>query len=177
MAARTILIVDDEPRALHSLYRSLRGLPGDWDIRCAASAADALVLLGQRPADVLLTDLYMPGMDGLQLLRQVRGTWPEMLRLAMSGYSDQEQAMQPEGLAHQFLRKPCLPEAVAAAIERGAFLRKGLPVGGVLSTHLTRARSQVERTGRPVDVPNLLDTLTLKTLELPRIAHPGEPGP
>jgi DNA-binding NtrC family response regulator len=131
MASKLILLVDDEPRALHDLYRSLRGMQGYWDVRCASSGADALQMMAQRPADVVIADLYMPRMDGLQLLRQVQKQHPDALRVLMSGFSDHESRQRSTGVAHQFLHKPCHPDTIKSVVNRATLL-KSLAAGGQL---------------------------------------------
>lgn len=131
MASKLILLVDDEPRALHDLYRSLRGMQGYWDVRCASSAADALQMMAQRPADVVIADLYMPRMDGLQLLRKVQKKYPDTLRLLMSGFSDHESRQRSVGVVHQFLHKPCRPDTIKSVVNRATLL-KSLAAGGQL---------------------------------------------
>lgn len=129
MASKLILLVDDEPRALHDLYRSLRGMQGYWDVRCSSSGTDALHMLAQRPADVVIADLYMPRMDGLQLLRQVQKRYPDALRVLMSGFSDHESRQRASGVVHQFLHKPCHPDTIKSVVNRATLL-KSLSSGG-----------------------------------------------
>jgi len=138
MASKHILLVDDEPRPLHDLYRSLRPMLGSWDIRCATNALDALDLLSRRPVDAIITDLYMPAMDGLKLLRKVKELYPDTLRVIMSGHSDHESVMRVAGLAHQYLYKPCNPEAVQATVERASLLKSLLdrPAGQNGNNHM-----------------------------------------
>ena len=73
----TILIVDDDPhdteRMLHAIEEAdLRSLGGTIDIQVRARAEGALRLIGERPIDLVLTDLVMPGMDGLDLVTQIQ---------------------------------------------------------------------------------------------------------
>ncbi len=64
---KTILFVDDEANILAGLGRMLRGLRQTMDLQFAASGEQALAVLAAQPVDVLVTDMRMPGMDGLQL--------------------------------------------------------------------------------------------------------------
>lgn len=113
-----ILFVDDEPMVLDALRRSLRNLRSEWDMSFARSGADALALMEQRPFDVLVTDMRMPGMNGVELLQEVRNRHPETVRLVLSGQADEQMIFQCIGLAHQYLAKPCDPESLRAAIQR-----------------------------------------------------------
>lgn len=119
-----ILFVDDDANLLAGLQRTLRGLGQEWDMRFVGGGRAALELLAVEPCDVIITDMRMPGMDGAQLLSEVRQLYPGMLRIVLSGYSAQESVMRTVGPAHQFLAKPCTPDAVVAVIRRGLELRR-----------------------------------------------------
>ena len=72
-----LILVDDEPRILSGLSRALRSSGSrDWDVVTATSGDDALAQLTDAPADVVLSDVNMPGMDGPTLLAEVRRRWP-----------------------------------------------------------------------------------------------------
>lgn len=82
----TVLCVDDEANILNALRRLLR--PQGYCVLTADSGAQALELMAQRPADLVLSDMRMPGMDGAQLLEQVRARWPDTARILLTGYAD-----------------------------------------------------------------------------------------
>ena len=84
--SRSILIVDDDPAVRTSVSEALAGTA--TDLRAAADAEGALHLLAQQPADLLLTDVRMPGMDGVALLRLVRERAPGTAVVLMSAYDD-----------------------------------------------------------------------------------------
>ena len=115
-----ILIVDDEPRVLDGMVRSLFHL--DWDIETAESGAAALAVLEQHPFEVVISDMRMPGMDGAELLRQVKQKYPEVLRIVLSGHTEIEAAMRAVPVAHQFLSKPCRAEEVQEVLDRALSL-------------------------------------------------------
>jgi len=75
------------------------------------------------PADVVVSDMKMPGMDGGQLLTEVMKRYPNTVRLVLSGQADREAILQLVGPAHQYLSKPCNPEELRAAITRALSLR------------------------------------------------------
>ena len=84
-----VLLVDDEPRILSGLSRALRTSGSRaWDVATATSGDEALARLSEAPADVVLSDVSMPGMDGATLLGEVRRRWPDVVRLVLSGYAD-----------------------------------------------------------------------------------------
>lgn len=118
-----ILFVDDEPNVLHGLKRMLRGLRDDWDIRTASSASEALAVMAANPADVVVSDMRMPGMDGAELLAEVRRLHPETVRVILSGYADEGSILRTVGVAHQYLAKPCGRDMLTGTIRRALALR------------------------------------------------------
>ena len=133
-----ILFVDDEPNILKGLQRSLRPLRKHWEMVFTDSPQAALEILGGRGFDVIVTDMRMPGMDGAQLLKKVRETYPAMVRIILSGHSDQEVAMRSVKSAHQYLAKPCDKAVLVNAVTRACSLRelmnkKAMPlvIGGI----------------------------------------------
>lgn len=115
---KRLLFVDDDPMVLQGLERMLRTHRGEWEMEFAPGGVEALARLDARPPDIVVADMRMPGMNGAELLEAVRQRHPETLRLILSGYADRELMMQCLGAAHQYLAKPCSPEALAAAIRR-----------------------------------------------------------
>jgi HD-like signal output (HDOD) protein len=124
---KRILFVDDEPRLLEGLQRMLRSRRMQWEMAFANSGAEALALIAVRPFDVIVTDMRMPGMDGAELLQRVRDVAPSIIRIILSGYFQKEAAVRAVPVAHQFLAKPCDPEALREAIERACGLNATLP--------------------------------------------------
>jgi CheY-like chemotaxis protein len=80
-----LLIVDDEPGILSALRRALRR--EGFEIVTADSGAAALRVLREARVDVLLTDHKMPGMSGLELIREVAAEWPGIPRLLLTGWA------------------------------------------------------------------------------------------
>jgi len=119
-----ILFVDDEPAVLEGLENRLRRMRNQWDIRYALGADEALQKLAAEPADVIVSDMRMPGVDGAQLLEQVRQRYPQTLRFVLSGQTSEEGALRVLPLVHQFLTKPCDATALETAVDRICGLRQ-----------------------------------------------------
>jgi putative nucleotidyltransferase with HDIG domain len=121
-----ILFVDDEPSVLGAMRRTLHHMRGEWDVEFAESGAAALKQLAKAPADVLITDMRMPGMDGWQVLLEVKKRYPQIVRLILSGHSDARSIMRTVGTAHQYLAKPCDSVSLKTAISDAYVLRQVL---------------------------------------------------
>lgn len=115
---RRILFVDDEPNILQALQRMLRSMDQEWDMEFAPSGQQAFSRLGESHFDVIVSDVRMPGMDGVTLLRKVREHSPHMVRLLLSGQADKNKSIHSVGVAHQFLAKPCDAETLKTCVRR-----------------------------------------------------------
>ena len=119
-----ILFVDDDPHLLQGLRRMLRPMRQEWQMNFAASGSEALALLAHTPCDVVISDMRMPGMDGAQLLQEVRHHYPDTARIILSGHSDRTMILRSVGPTHQFLAKPCDAETLKATVARACSLRE-----------------------------------------------------
>jgi HD-like signal output (HDOD) protein len=122
-----ILFVDDDPAVLQGLRRMLHDQRGAWEMAFCGSGPEALAELDARPAQVVVTDMRMPGMDGAELLKLVRARHPEALRIVLSGQTDWDRAAQSVEDAHQFLLKPCEKERLKEAIQRSESVAAMVP--------------------------------------------------
>ena len=134
---RKILFVDDDPAAL-KLYKYM--LQGDFDIMTAAGGEDGLALLRNHGQfAIVISDMQMAGMDGVQFLRRVRQAAPSTVRLLLTGHIDLKGAVDAvnEGHVFRLLMKPCeqavLVDAINTAldcynIQREERVRIKLPV-------------------------------------------------
>jgi response regulator RpfG family c-di-GMP phosphodiesterase len=112
-----ILCVDDEPNILQGYKRTLRK---DYDIYIAEGGEEALTMIEHNgPFAVIVSDMRMPGMDGVQLLSRVKDLAPQSVRVMLTGNADQQTAMDAvnEGEIFRFLTKPCAPEALAKTLD------------------------------------------------------------
>ncbi len=118
-----LLFVDDEGKILDGLRRMLRPMREQWDMRFCESGEAALVELAAVPADVVVSDMRMPGMNGAELLTAVMRRWPSTVRLVLSGHADLELVHRTVGPTHQYLQKPCDADTLKATVARAAKLR------------------------------------------------------
>lgn len=105
-----ILFVDDEPNVLQSIQRQLHKR---FELATAEGGDEALrILKEQGPFAVMVSDMRMPGMSGVELLKKAKDLYPDTVRLMLTGNADQETAMEAvnDGQIFRFLTKPC-PQA------------------------------------------------------------------
>lgn len=127
-----ILCVDDEPNILQAYQRSLRK---DFQIDTADGGERALELIGSSgPYAVIVSDMRMPGMDGVQFLASARALAPETVRIMLTGNADQQTASEAvnEGHIFRFLTKPCTPAALKTSL-----------LAGIQQYHLVRAEKEL----------------------------------
>lgn len=113
-----ILFVDDEQRILDGLRLSLRGKRKVWDMAFAGGGHEALDDLAKTPADIVVSDMRMPRMDGAELLTRVSKACPGAARIVLSGHMDESAAMRAAGVAHRYLTKPCPAELMEGTLIR-----------------------------------------------------------
>lgn len=122
---KEILFVDDEPHVLDGLRRMLRPMRNDWNMHFVTSGELALQQMETQAPDVIVTDMRMPGMNGAELLTQIRELHPQVVRIVLSGHADEQMILQTIKCTHQFLSKPCDAEVLRAVIERASRAQKG----------------------------------------------------
>jgi DNA-binding NtrC family response regulator len=127
---KSILIVDDEPDMLHLLRRSL-----EPDLNCrvetASSGKAALELLAHKGFDLVLADIRMPGMDGMELLELIKRSFPDLTVVMMTAYGSIDTAVEAmKHGAYDFITKPFDHEALLIrlekALERSYLLKENL---------------------------------------------------
>jgi DNA-binding NtrC family response regulator len=112
-----VLLVDDEPLIRETIAEFLTR--EDFDVVCSASGEDALELATGRRFDVVLCDVQLPGMDGLELLDRLHRVSPETFVLLITAYATVENAVEAfQRGAHDYLMKPILLDEVLAKVRR-----------------------------------------------------------
>jgi len=120
-AKKRILVVDDEPSVLLEISSSLRR---HFDVLTAPTAEAAERTLAQGRVDLMLTDLKLPGKDGLALLESVKAANPDLPVVVMSGHGTIEDAVRAIRLgAADFVEKPFGPDRLLLTVERAMELR------------------------------------------------------
>lgn len=113
-----ILFLDNEEAASRSLRLALRKHRKRWFMRFSSNPTEALEMLEERPAEVVVSDMLMATMDGAEFLTEVKDRWPETLRFVMSGHADDNQALRVIPSAHQWLPKPTPRDVLIATVEK-----------------------------------------------------------
>lgn len=114
---RRILFVEDNP-VLLQLYGTMLEGQGEWEVAAVASGEAALELMAASVFDVVVSDLRMPGMDGVQLIHEVKQRHPRTSRIILSGLSDQREIAECLGETHQFFAKPFTAKTLKATLTR-----------------------------------------------------------
>jgi|CZKR01.1.fsa_nt_gi CheY-like chemotaxis protein len=116
MLAEKILLVDDDPNILDGYRRSLSR---EFLMETAQGGEPALALAAKNgPYAVVVSDMRMPGMDGIQLLSRIKALSPDTIRVMLTGNADTETAINAinEGNIFRFLNKPCNKEGMAKTL-------------------------------------------------------------
>jgi len=154
---RKTLLVDDEPGILRVLGISLadRG----YEVFTAATGEEALDIFRNTKPDIVLTDIKMPGIDGIQLLRKIKEENCDAEVIMMTGHGDMELAIQ--SLKHEasdFITKPIHDEALEIALKRAC----------------ERIASRNQLRAYTVDLERLVQEKTRKLIEAERLAAVGQ---
>ncbi|HOP47916.1 MAG TPA: response regulator, partial [Desulfobacteraceae bacterium] len=113
--ARTILIVDDE----ESILQSLEGIFSDegFEVINATSGSQALEKIEEVMPDLVLLDIWMPGMDGIEVLVKIKDDYPNLQVVMMSGHGNIETAVKATKLgAYDFIEKPLSLEKLLLSV-------------------------------------------------------------
>ena len=119
MTALHVLVVDDDPALLQALPETLRLRMSGVTVDTADSAAAALDRITVRDYDAIVTDITMPGMDGLTLLAEILGRRPDTPTLMITGHGEYDLAVRAlRGGAYDFMEKPIDRDDFVAALYR-----------------------------------------------------------
>ena len=145
MTPPRILIVDDDTALLQALPEALRLRMDGLDIDTSEAAADALERVRETDYDAIVTDIKMPGMDGLALLHEVRRVRPTTPTLLITGHGEHDLAVQAlRGGAYDFVQKPIDRDYFVASLRRAIDRRR-------LEREVEAQRDALERHARVLE--------------------------
>ena len=120
-----ILLVDDDPALLQALPRTVSLRLPEARVDTSNSAQRALELIRAQDYDTIVSDIKMPGMDGLELLAKIHELRPETLTLLITGHGDHDLAIQAlRGGAYDYILKPIDRDSFVAALDRALHTRR-----------------------------------------------------
>src|SRR6476469_5254638 len=144
-----VLVVDDEPQILRALRINLR--VRDYEVHVAATGAEALEVAGRYPPDLVILDLGLPDLDGVEVIEGLRG-WTKVPIIVLSGRADSVDKVE--------------------ALDAGADDYVTKPFG--VEELLARMRAAVRRTGTPEDLPRIWFGDLVIDLAAKRVIRQGE---
>jgi len=112
-----VLFVDDQEILLKAVERVVKRQTKNWQVQLAVSGNEAIEHLKGGHFDVVVTDMRMPGMDGVELLEHVKEHYPNIIRIILSGYSKNERTITAVRVAHQYFIKPFSTHELIEALE------------------------------------------------------------
>jgi signal transduction histidine kinase len=140
-----ILIVDDDRALLEALPRALKLRLNGIQIDTSETAGDALERIGATDYDAVVSDIKMPGMDGLALLAEIRRLRPNTPTLLITGHGEHDLAVQAlRGGAYDFVQKPIDRDYFVASLERAIGMRR-------LDRQVEQQRLALERHARVLE--------------------------
>ena len=170
----SVLIVDDDPALLQALPQALRLRMGGVTVETADSAAAALERIAVQDYDAIVTDIKMPGMDGLALLAEIRARRPDSPTLIITGHGENELVVRAlRGGACDFIQKPIDRDYFVAALYRA------------IRAHVLNRRAkdrQLALQSCADDLERVVQTLEHELPRMPRtgeaelVPHAGVPG-
>jgi CheY-like chemotaxis protein len=142
-----LLVVDDEPALLRTITQWLAGGADDFSVATAPNAEDALDLMKHQPVDILLTDIRLPGIDGIELVERALAGWPATRVVVMTGLPSPDlQSRAIKGGALHFMKKPfTLPTLLGVLREAGAAGGWSGSVSGLDIFDLTQLLAMTQR--------------------------------
>jgi DNA-binding NtrC family response regulator len=123
MSKGKILVVDDEDIVRTSCSRTLS--PEGYEVRLAKNGVEGLKMANEDRFDLVLTDLKMPDMDGIEVLRIIKEKWPETAVIIVTGYQTVDTAVKAIKLgAYDYIEKPFTPDALISAVAEALASKK-----------------------------------------------------
>lgn len=117
MSKCKVLVIDDEDIVRICCSRALS--PAGYEVRMAQNGLDGLKMIEEERFDIVLTDLKMPDMDGIEVLRKIKKEWPEIGVIIITGYQTVDTEAKSIKLgAFDYIEKPFTPDALISAVDK-----------------------------------------------------------
>jgi DNA-binding NtrC family response regulator len=117
MSKARILVIDDEDIVRISCDRALS--PEGFEVVMAKSGFEGLELLEKEKFDLVLSDLKMPDMDGIEVLKKIKEQWPDVEVIIITGYQTVDTAVKSIKLgAYDYIEKPFSPDVLITAVTK-----------------------------------------------------------
>lgn len=172
---KTILIADDEVRLLELCVRELR--EAGHEVRTCNTGAAALEILGDEPIDLMVADLQMPGMGGLELTEAVHREWPNLPVIILTGHASVENAVDAMRMGvSDYVCKPVDPPELMVRVEKGLKLSALLSDNARLSTQVGEAGRYGEIVGINPKMQEVFQIIQRVADTPSRVLIQGEPG-
>jgi len=152
---KTILVVDDE----ESICQSLRGILSDegYEVRTAGSGEDAIKAIEEDVPDLVLLDIWLPGMDGLEALKIIKAETPQVPVIMMSGHGTIETAVKATKLgAFDFIEKPISLEKVVLLVNHALALVRLEEENRILKQKVTSAYELIGRSRTILELKEMI---------------------
>jgi DNA-binding NtrC family response regulator len=173
--AGRLLLVDDDPLIVGSLREVLRR--EGYGVSTAATGLEALRVLREQETDLVITDINMPEMDGMQLLREVRSRQPETIVILITGYGTIESAVEAiKAGAYDYITKPILDDEMKVVIQRALESRRLRSENERLRKRLDMRYSFGSIVGRDHKMQRIYDTIERVATTKATVLITGESG-
>jgi DNA-binding response OmpR family regulator len=163
-----VLVVDDETAIRYSVSKTLQRV--GYQVQEAASGEDALDLMKRSTFDVVLTDIRMPGLDGVELVRRIKDIDADTIVVLMTAYPSLGTAVEALRLgAHDYLIKPSssqdIRQCVARGVERARNLKRRRTLLDAIRSNLTELSRSDTEVGKLIAIPGARDDEKLSMME------------
>lgn len=149
-----ILFVDDSEAVLSVLRRMVQYAEYDWISHFAIGGPEAIAALEMDQYDVIVTDIEMPEINGIKLLKYVQKKFPELIRVIYSGSLTKENVREVASFTHRFISKPCEMDKLINTIENTLFIYRELDN--------SKIRKVLTKTGAIPSLPKIYNELMAK---------------
>lgn len=174
MANSTVLIVDDERSARDGLVRLFKS---DYNVLVAEDGKTALELLKNNVIDIMLSDVRMPGMDGLTLMEKARQNHPHLICIILTAYGDVELAVQAmQRGATDFMTKPIHLDKLEVVVKRCLRSRDLERENADLKAHLDVRFGMENMIGQSAPMQSIFETIRQVAQSRATVLIQGESG-